>query len=96
MDEFVIEKNVPLPGYRHRPNKDVYKKKSRFADLLEKMQVGDSVVFPDAKTKQSFCDYAKSKDVLVVSRKQQQQKGFGYRVWIYSPFHHVRRSYGRV
>ena len=82
MDEFVIEKNVPLPGYRHRPNKDVYKK--------------NSVVFPDAKTKQSFCDYAKSKDVLVVSRKQQQQKGFGYRVWIYSPFHHVRRSYGRV
>ena len=96
MDEFVIEKNVPLPGYRHKPDKVVHKKKSRFAGLLEKMQVGDSVAFPDEKTKNSFCNYAKSQDVLVVSRKQQQQKGFEYRVWICEPFHHVRRSYGRV
>ena len=89
MDEFVIEKNVPIPDI------DVYKKRGRFAGLLEKMQVGDSVVFPDAKTKQSFCNYAKLKNVLVVSRKigsaagssSQQQP---YRVWKVAPKDLVR------
>ena len=95
MDEFVIEKNVPIPDI------DVYKKRGRFAGLLEKMQVGDSVVFPDAKTKQSFCNYAKLKNVLVVSRKIDSAAGSynplmpssrkqPYRVWKVAPKDLVR------
>ena len=75
MEKFIIEKNIPITPHLRR-------KSSPFNAVLSKMEKGDSILFKDKKTANSFIVFAKRKKFKPVLRTWTHAHGIGYRVWV--------------
>jgi len=70
LDNKKIEKNIPIPQYN-----------GKHADLIQKMEVGDSVLCEDLRNAKSLYQVMKRKGWKSALRKVCDQ-GYGlYRVW---------------
>ena len=68
-----IEKNIPIPTARHSYAKHV--------SVIDKMEVGDSVIVETVAARSSFYQGMKRRGYKAVSRKVTDQ-GYGvYRIW---------------
>tara|TARA_R100001082_G_scaffold32797_1_gene16926 strand:+ start:8750 stop:9010 length:261 start_codon:yes stop_codon:yes gene_type:complete len=78
MEKFTIEKNIHVTP-RLRP------KTSPFNAVLSKMEKGDSILFKDKKTANSFYAAVKAyerKKFKPILRSWTHAHGLGYRVWV--------------
>ena len=69
-DKLKIEKNIPLPQYN-----------GKHVDLIQKMEVGDSVLCEDLRTAKSLYQVMKRKGWKSSLRKVCDQEYGLYRVW---------------
>lgn len=72
MNTFVIEKNIPLPEKKTGA-------KSVYADLMKRLDVGDSVLFDTSNFNKTvgICEAARKLGMKMASRKVDK----GIRVW---------------
>ena len=66
--EVVLEKNVPMPKSRYW---------SKWAKITDDMDIGDSIVLPDRKTSDSFCQHGFRRGLRFTVRQEED----GLRVW---------------
>tara|TARA_Y100000114_G_scaffold129591_1_gene127073 strand:- start:49 stop:285 length:237 start_codon:yes stop_codon:yes gene_type:complete len=67
--EVVIEKNVPMPTSRYC---------SKWAKIIDDMEVGDSIVLPDRRTSSLFCQHGYRRGMKFTVRKQDNND---LRIW---------------
>tara|TARA_Y100001937_G_scaffold20866_1_gene29285 strand:+ start:1376 stop:1612 length:237 start_codon:yes stop_codon:yes gene_type:complete len=67
--EVVIEKNVPMPTSRYS---------SKWAKILDDMEIGDSIVLPDRRTSSLFCQHGYRRGMKFTVRKQDDSH---LRIW---------------
>ena len=65
----VIEKNVPMPTSRYS---------SKWAKILDDMEIGDSIVLPDRRTSSLFCQHGYRRGMIFTVRKQDDND---LRIW---------------
>ena len=68
-----IDKNIPIPTYHHA--------NSKYVKIINQMEIGDSVVLENVKTRNNFYQCMRRKGYKAVTRKITDQ-GYGlYRIW---------------
>ena len=75
MDDLKIDKNVPLLKKMH-----LRRKKAKFDSVLEKMEIGDSILFNDKKEARNFVNFAIRRGFRVAQRKENLNGDV--RVWL--------------
>ena len=66
--EVVLEKNVPMPKSRYW---------SKWAKITDDMDIGDSILLPDRKTSDLFCQHGFRRGLRFTVRQEED----GLRVW---------------
>ena len=68
-----IEKNIPIPVHHHAHGK--------YVNVINQMEIGDSVTVENLKTRNSFYQCMKRKGYKAVTRRITDQGYGAYRIW---------------
>ena len=84
-----IDKNVPLLKKMH-----LRRKKAKFDSVLEKMKIGDSILFSDKKEALNFVNFATRRGFRVAQRKENLNGDI--RVWLTDVWNKSGKTLGEM